>query len=52
MNDETSMSSPVNNSVSLIRQLTKASANVEYEDAKAILLNSLPSSFQCHLHLK
>ena len=45
MNEETSMSSHVNNLMSLLRQLGEVSTKVEDEDAKAILLNSLPSSY-------
>ena len=39
------MSSDVNNLMSLLRQLSEAGTKVEDEDAKAVLLNSLPSSY-------
>lgn len=45
MNEETSMSSHINNLMSLLRQLGEAGTKVEDEDAKAVLLNSLPSSY-------
>lgn len=39
------MSTHINNFKSLIRQLTEIGAKLEDEDAKTILLNSMPSSF-------
>jgi hypothetical protein len=45
MSDEVTMSSHINNLRSLIRQLAEVKAMVEEEDAKAILLNNLPSKY-------
>lgn len=39
------MSSHINNLKSLLRQLIEAKTKVEDEDAKVVLLNSLPSSY-------
>ena len=39
------MSSNVNNLMYILRQLSKAGAKVEGEDAKEILLNNIPSSY-------
>eukprot|EP01018_Ginkgo_biloba_P034981 Gb_38096 [translate_table: standard] len=45
MSAEVTMSSHINNFRSHIRQLAKVNATVDEEDAKAILLNSLPSNY-------
>lgn len=45
MNEETSMSSHINNLMSLLRQLSEFGTKVEDEDAKVVLLNSLHSSY-------
>jgi len=42
---EATMSSHVNNLRSIIRQLAEVKAVVDAEDAKAILLNSLPPKY-------
>lgn len=45
MNEKKSMSSHVNNLMSLFRQLSEVGTKVEDEDEKSILLNSLASSY-------
>jgi hypothetical protein len=45
MSVKVTMSSHINNLRSLIRQLVEVKAMVEEEDAKAILLNNLPSQY-------
>jgi hypothetical protein len=45
MSAEVTMSSHINNLRSLIKQLVEVKAMVEEEDAKAILLNNLPSQY-------
>ena len=42
---ETTMPSHINNLKSLVRKLTEVGAKVKDEDAKALLLNTLPSTF-------
>ncbi|KAH9321030.1 hypothetical protein KI387_015669, partial [Taxus chinensis] len=45
MNEGATMSSHINDLRSLLRQLTEVSAQVDEEDAKTILLNSLPPKY-------